>query len=165
MKHFPRVPCIAAGGTGSGRYTWGTSSWKYEGWLGLIYSPENYLRYFKTGPPQVPKERFQRTCLAEYSQTFKTVCLDAGFYQFPTAKLLDGYFSQVPADFRMSLKVTEDITVKKFPNLPRYGRRAGQLNERFPGCDLFISSFLTPLAPYRARWTLCFLRVLAFSCR
>ncbi len=127
----------------------GTSSWKYEGWLGLIYSPEKYLRYFKGSPPKLQKERFQRTCLAEYAQTFKTVCLDAGFYQFPTAKLLDGYFSQVPSDFRMSIKVTEDITVKKFPNLPRYGKRAGQLNEHFLDVDLFVASFLTPLVPYR----------------
>jgi hypothetical protein len=44
----------------------GTSSWKYEGWLGLIYSPEKYVRYFKQGPPKLLKGRFQKTCLAEY---------------------------------------------------------------------------------------------------
>ena len=85
----------------------GTSSWKYEGWLGLIYSPEKYLRYFKEGPPKLLKGRFQKTCLSEYAQTFKTVCLDAGFYQFPSSQMLEGYFSQVPADFRLSIKVTE----------------------------------------------------------
>ncbi len=152
MSEFPRAQLAEriAALAGDGIYV-GTSSWKYEGWLGMIYSPENYLRYFKNGPPKLQKERFQRTCLAEYAQTFKTVCLDAGFYQFPTAKLLDGYFSQVPPDFRMSVKVTEDITVKKFPNLPRYGRRAGQVNERFLDADLFIGSFLAPLAPYQAQ--------------
>ena len=129
----------------------GTSSWKYEGWLGLIYSPEKYLRYFKTSPPKLQKDRFQRTCLAEYAQTFKTVCLDAGFYQFPSAKLLDGYFSQVPPEFRMSIKVTEDITVKRFPNLPRYGKRAGQDNPHFLDAELFVASFLAPLAPYQAQ--------------
>lgn len=152
MTEFPRaqlaerVAALAKEGT----YV-GTSSWKYEGWLGLIYSHDKYLRYFKSSPPKLQKERFERTCLAEYAQTFKTVCLDAGFYQFPTAKLLDGYFSQVPSDFRLSLKVTEDITVKRFPNLPRYGKRAGQVNERFLDADLFVASFLTPLAPYRAQ--------------
>src|ERR1700679_105616 len=70
----------------------GTSSWKYAGWLGQIYSPERYLRYFKSGPPKMMKGRFENTCLKEYPETFKTVCLDAGFYQFPSAKLLDGYF-------------------------------------------------------------------------
>ncbi len=129
----------------------GTSSWKYEGWLGLIYSPEKYLRYFKEGPPKVLKGRFQKTCLAEYAQTFKTVCLDAGFYQFPTPQMLEGYFSQVPSDFRFSLKVTEDITALRFPNLPRYGARAGQSNPHFLDANLFAANFLGPLAPYRDR--------------
>jgi uncharacterized protein YecE (DUF72 family) len=127
----------------------GTSSWKYEGWLGIIYSPEKYLRYFKAGPPKILKGRFEKTCLAEYAQTFKTVCLDAGYYQFPTPQLLDGYFSQVPSDFRLSLKVTEEITVLRYPNLPRYGTRAGQANPHFLDSDLFIESFLGPLTPYR----------------
>jgi uncharacterized protein YecE (DUF72 family) len=129
----------------------GTSSWKYAGWLGLLYSPEKYLRYFKQGPPKILKGRFEKTCLAEYAQTFKTVCLDAGFYQFPSPQMLEGYFAQLPADFRLSLKVTEDITVLRFPNLPRYGSRAGQRNPHFLDAELFIASFLGPLLPYRDR--------------
>jgi uncharacterized protein YecE (DUF72 family) len=145
MPDFPRpdlaakVALLAA----SGIYV-GTSSWKYEGWLGLIYTPERYLTRGKFS-----RAKFETTCLAEYAETFKTVCADAGYYQFPSAKMLDGYFSQVPSDFKVSIKVTEDITVKQFPNLPRYGRRAGQTNERFLDADLFISSFLGPLTPYR----------------
>lgn len=122
----------------------GTSSWKYEGWLGLLYTPERYMTRGK-----LSRAKFEKTCLAEYAGVFRTVCLDAGFYQFPSAKMLDGYLSQVPGDFRMSLKVTEDITVRKFPNLPRYGRRAGQVNEHFLDADLFISAFLGPLEPHR----------------
>jgi len=122
----------------------GTSSWKYEGWLGLLYTPERYMTRGK-----LSRAKFEKTCLAEYAEVFRTVCLDAGFYQFPSAKMLDGYLSQVPGDFRMSLKVTEDITVRKFPNLPRYGRRAGQVNERFLDADLFISAFLGPLGTHR----------------
>lgn len=129
----------------------GTSSWKYEGWLGQIYSSERYLRHFKQGPPKLLKGRFEKTCLAEYAETFKTVCLDAGFYQFPSAKWLDGYFSQVPQDFQFSLKVTEDITVLRFPNLPRYGKRAGQSNPCFLDAEVFAAQFLTPLEPYREK--------------
>ena len=129
----------------------GTSSWKYEGWLGMIYSPDRYMRYFKEAPPKLLKGRFQKACLAEYAETFKTVCLDAGFYQFPSPQMLDGYFSQVPADFRLSLKVTEDITILRFPNLPRYGATAGQANPRFLDADLFASQFLGPLTPYRGQ--------------
>jgi uncharacterized protein YecE (DUF72 family) len=152
MDTFPieqfgrRIAALAA----EGIYV-GTSSWKYEGWLGLIYSREKYMRYFKQGPPKLLKGRFQKECLAEYAMTFKTVCLDAGFYQFPTSQMLEGYFAQLPFDFRLSLKVTEDITVLRFPKLPRYGSKAGQFNPRFLDAELFASQFLAPLAPYRDR--------------
>ncbi len=124
----------------------GTSSWKYEGWLGLLYTPERYMTRGR-----LSRAKFEKTCLAEYAEVFKTVCLDSGFYQFPTARMLDGIFAQVPADFRLASKVTEDITVRQFPSLPRYGSRAGQMNPRFLDADLFIASFLGPLEPYRAR--------------
>ena len=124
----------------------GTSSWKYEGWLGLLYTPERYMTRGK-----ISRAKFEKTCLAEFTEVFKTVCLDGGFYQFPTAKMLDDIFSQAPDDFRLTIKVTEDITVRQFPSLPRYGRRAGQRNEHFLDADLFIASFLGPLEPYRAR--------------
>ena len=122
----------------------GTSSWKYEGWLGLLYTDE---RYRTRG--RLSHAKFDKNCLTEYSRVFKTVCLDAGFYQFPSQKMIDGYLSQVPSDFRMSIKVTEDITVRKFPTLPRYGKRAGMMNDRFLDADLFIASFLGPLAPHK----------------
>ncbi len=145
MSDFPRSDLAekVAALASVGIYV-GTSSWKYEGWLGLIYSPERY-----TTRGKFSRAKFETTCLAEYAETFKTVCADAGYYQFPSTKMLDGYFSQLPPDFKLSIKVTEDITVKQFPNLPRYGRRAGQTNECFLDADLFISRFLGPLTPYR----------------
>jgi len=124
----------------------GTSSWKYEGWLGMLYTPERYMTRGR-----ISRAKFEKTCLAEYAEVFKTVCLDGGFYQFPTAKMLDGIFAQAPEDFRLAIKVTEDITVRQFPSLARYGKRAGRRNERFLDADLFVASFLGPLAPYRAR--------------
>src|SRR5271168_5170416 len=87
----------------------GTSSWKYEGWLGMLYTPERYVTRGR-----VSRAKFEKTCLAEYAEVFKTVCLDGGFYQFPTARMLDGIFAQAPDDFRLALKVTEDITVRRF---------------------------------------------------
>ena len=153
MSDFPREQLAerVAALAKDGIYV-GTSSWKYEGWLGLIYSHEKYLRYFKNNnPPRLQKERFERTCLAEYAQTFKTVCADATYYQFPSTKLLDSYFAQVPDDFRMSFKVTKDITIKKFPNHPDYGDRAGKINDHFLDVELFATNFLAPLGPYRDR--------------
>ena len=117
----------------------------------MIYSSEKYLRYFKEGAPKILKGRFEKTCLAEYAQTFKTVCLDGAYYQFPSPQMLEGYFSQVPDDFRFSMKVTDAITVLRWPNQPKYGSKARQSNPDFLNADLFISSFLGPLAPYREK--------------
>ena len=50
----------------------GTSSWKYSGWLGTLYDQQ---RYFYRG--KFAESRFDRDCLAEYAETFKTVCVDA----------------------------------------------------------------------------------------
>ena len=101
----------------------GTSSWKYAGWRGLLYDEQRYVYRGKFA-----ETRFERMCLAEYAEVFKTVCVDAAYYTFPRPAYLEGLVSQVPADFRFGFKVTDEITVKKFPNLPRFGRRAGQTN-------------------------------------
>lgn len=57
----------------------GTSSWKYEGWLGQIYTPE---RYFTRG--KFSRKKFDDTCLEEYGEIFPAVCGDFSFYQFPS---------------------------------------------------------------------------------
>ena len=61
----------------------GTSSWKYPGWCGQLYDEQRYLTRKKFS-----KAKFEATCLEEYAQTFHTVCVDAGYYQFPTEQWL-----------------------------------------------------------------------------
>ncbi len=124
----------------------GTSSWKYEGWLGQLYTPSRYEYRGK-----VAATRFKRDCLAEYAEVFKTVCVDAAYYTFPTEKYLQGMAEQTPEDFRFGLKVTDVITIKKFPNLPRFGRQAGLANEVFLNAGLFASSFLKPCEAIRSK--------------
>jgi len=41
----------------------GTSSWKYEGWLGQIYNRDRYVTRGKFS-----RKRFEETCLQEYGQ-------------------------------------------------------------------------------------------------
>ena len=98
----------------------GTSSWKYPGWTGQIYDEQ---RYHYRG--KFAETRFERDCLTEYAETFKTVCVDAAYYQFPSEKYLDGLVQKVPDDFLFTFKVTDDITLKRFTNLPRFGIKAG----------------------------------------
>jgi len=122
----------------------GTSSWKYEGWLNQLYTPARYEYRGK-----VATTRFERSCLAEYAEVFKTVCVDAAYYTFPTEKNLDGLVAQVPSDFQFGFKVTDEITVRKFPNLPRFGVRAGKPNENFLNAELFERGFLKPCESIR----------------
>ncbi len=124
----------------------GTSSWKYEGWLDQLYTP---ARYEYRG--RVAKTRFERECLAEYAEVFKTVCVDAAYYDFPRHTYLQGLAGAVPDDFRFGFKVTDAVTIKKFPNLARFGERAGKPNENFLNADLFVSVFLKPCEEIRPK--------------
>jgi uncharacterized protein YecE (DUF72 family) len=122
----------------------GTSSWKYSGWFGMLYDE---ARYVWRG--NFAKSRFEKGCLEEYAQVFKTVCVDAAYYSFPTEKYLQGLAAQVPSDFQFAFKVTDEITLKKYPNLPRFGVRAGMPNDHFLNAEIFERGFLKPLEAIR----------------
>jgi uncharacterized protein YecE (DUF72 family) len=77
----------------------GTSSWKYEGWLGSIYSRERYL-----SRGRFSKKKFEAECLREYAETFPVVGGDFSFYQFPTPDYWTRLFADVPPDFGFGLK-------------------------------------------------------------
>jgi uncharacterized protein YecE (DUF72 family) len=122
----------------------GASSWKYRGWNGMLYDEARYVWRGKFA-----QSRFERSCLGEYAEVFKTVCVDAAYYAFPSVQYLEGLASQAPADFQFGFKVTDEITVKRFPNLPRFGRRAGQANEHFLNAEVFERGFLKPCEAIR----------------
>jgi hypothetical protein len=132
-RRAPRLRALA----GRGVY-FGTSSWKYGGWLGSIYSPARYQTRGKHS-----KARFERECLAEYAETFPTACGDFAFYQFPSAEYWAGLFDQLPARFLLGLKVPEKHyckseqktvckkIVQNHPG-PGYSRIQG-VDRRYPG--------------------------------
>jgi uncharacterized protein YecE (DUF72 family) len=124
----------------------GTSSWKYEGWLGRIYTPERYVTRGKFS-----KTRFEETCLAEYAETFPVVGGDFSFYQFPTRDYWDRLFGETPPTLLFSLKVPEEITVARWPRHARYGPRAGQDNPHFLDAAVFRKLFFAPLSPHAQR--------------
>ena len=124
----------------------GTSSWKYEGWLGQLYTP---ARYEYRG--RVAKTRFERDCLSEYAEVFKTVCVDAAYYDFPKRQYFHKLADAVPDDFRFGFKVTDAVTIKRYPNLTRFGGKAGQTNPNFLNADLFANEFLKPCEEIRPR--------------
>ncbi|MEO8027224.1 MAG: DUF72 domain-containing protein [Bryobacteraceae bacterium] len=124
----------------------GTSSWKYEGWLDQIYTPERYVTRGKFS-----KARFESECLAEYAQVFPIVCGDFSFYQFPTPEYWQKLFASASPDLHFAFKIPEEITVNVWPHHARYGPRAGFRNESFLNAALLEAAFLDLLKPYRAR--------------
>jgi uncharacterized protein YecE (DUF72 family) len=124
----------------------GTSSWKYEGWLGSIYDER---RYQTRG--RYSKKKFDENCLTEYAATFPTVCGDFAFYQFPSSDYWAKLFEATPPGFLFGLKVPEDITVATWPTHARYGTRAGEPNPSFLDSGVFDRLFARPLRPYQGR--------------
>ena len=124
----------------------GTSSWKYEGWLGSIYRPE---RYFTRG--KLSKKKFEAECLAEYAAVFPVVCGDFAFYQFPSPDYWKRLFEGISESLHFGFKVPEDITVARWPGHARYGERAGQENRGFLDAQLFTNLFTKRLNPYASR--------------
>jgi uncharacterized protein YecE (DUF72 family) len=139
----PKLKALAENGI-----YFGTSSWKYEGWIGSIYSPERYLTNGRHS-----KAKFEAECLSEYARTFPTVCGDFAFYQFPSEQYWAKLFDATPDDFTFAFKVPEDITVSTWPGHARYGPRAGERNEHFLDASVFESYFTRRLEPYRDRVT------------
>ncbi|MCE9519710.1 MAG: DUF72 domain-containing protein [Verrucomicrobia bacterium] len=124
----------------------GTSSWKYPGWLGQVYDDSRYLTRGKFS-----EAKFERECLVEYADTFPTVCVDAGYYKFPTDKYLYRLCADVPSSFRFGFKVTDTITIHHYSKLPRFGNLAGTDNKHFLDAELFVNAFLKPCEPYRGK--------------
>lgn len=117
----------------------GTSTWAYEGWQGLVYT-KSY-----------PKGRFKQDCLAEYARyeyrgqpLFTTVGLDQTFYRPPSPGQLARYTEQIPDGFEMCSKVWEDITIPRYAAQRRYGAKAGETNPRFLDAKLFTQQVLAP---------------------
>ena len=124
----------------------GTSSWKYQGWMGQIYSRDRYLTRGRFS-----EKRFSDECLKEYAETFPIVCGDFSFYQFPSEAYWQRLFGSAPPSLKYAFKAPEQITVKMFPSHPRYGVHAGGENSSFLDALLFQNAFLDLLEPYRGR--------------
>jgi len=120
-----------------GKLRFGTSSWTFPGWQGLVYQ----RRY----PSQAA---FMRESLAEYAAQplFRTVGIERSFYGPIPAHELAEYAAQLPPGFRACMKVWERITTRVFPDHARYGERAGKPNPDFLNADLFAEFVATPIA-------------------
>jgi uncharacterized protein YecE (DUF72 family) len=127
----------------------GASSWKYEGWIGQIYSRDRYL-----SRGRFSRQRFESECLREYAETFPAVCGDFAFYQFPEDAYWKRLFTATPETFQFAFKVPEQITCKVFPLHPRYGPQGGKENPDFLNARMLCEMFLQRLLVYKHKTAL-----------
>ena len=99
----------------------GTSSWTYPGWKGLVYQRD----YPKSGSAAAMLEEYARFPL------FRTVGIDSSFYAPPTPEQLQSYARALPAAFPCVSKVWDRITVHSFPKA-RYRAAGWRAEPGFP---------------------------------
>ena len=111
----------------------GTSTWNYPGWRGLVYSRD------------YPEKGASAEMLAEYARfpLFSTVGIDSSFYGPLTEKTLRSYAEALPPGFPCVSKVWDRITVRTFARA-REKKKAGELNPDFLNPDLFLHDVWAP---------------------
>jgi uncharacterized protein YecE (DUF72 family) len=106
----------------------GTCSWKYESWRGIVYSHDKNINY-----------------LREYSKHFSTVEVDQWFWSLfdnavvlPKISVVKEYASVIPPDFIFSIKVPNSITLthrysknKKAPLVPNPYFLSAEIMDKF----------------------------------
>ncbi len=114
----------------------GTSSWNYPGWRGLVYHREYQAKGAST------------RMLEEYAAfpLFRTVGIDSSFYAPPTEDVLRGWARHLPPGFPCVSKVWNQITVHTHAGALQPAR-AGMANPDFLNPDVFLEAVY---APYRA---------------
>ena len=111
----------------------GTSTWNYPGWRGLVYQ-QDY------GPKGAPAKM-----LKEYAAfpLFRTVGIDSTFYGPPTEAVLRSYAEHLPQGFPVVSKVWSQLTVHTFTKA-QDPARAGKINADFLNPDLFVEEIYQP---------------------
>src|SRR6187397_1342857 len=72
----------------------GTSGYAYKEWKGKFY----------------PEKMKEKEMLRFYGERFNSVEINNTFYRMPKASVLEGWATEVPADFKFVLKASQRIT-------------------------------------------------------
>jgi uncharacterized protein YecE (DUF72 family) len=111
----------------------GTSSWNYPGWKGLVY----FRDYGPTGNPARMLEEYARFPL------FGTVGVDSSFYGPLTPAQHQRYARALPPGFPVVTKVWDRVTVHTFARA-REKARAGERNPDFLNPQVFLDEVWGP---------------------
>lgn len=119
--------------------TFGTCSWKYDSWRGLVYSEKGPVNYLK-----------------EYSKRYKTVEVDQWFWSLfnsdtpvlPRPSIVEEYAASVPENFTFAIKVPNSVTLTHHY---KKGKNAELIpNPHFLSVEI-MERFLTTLEPITNR--------------
>ncbi len=113
----------------------GTSSWTFPGWAGLVY------------PPGLTGAALSREGLRHYARhpLLTTVGVDRSYYAPIPIDDLRQYADQLPDGFRCCLKAPASVTSRLAPTFGA-ARGAAALNPSFLSVDRLIADLLEPLA-------------------
>lgn len=113
------------------RLRFGTSSWNYPGWTGLVWQRD------------YPDALLSSHGLDAYARhpLFRTVGLDRSFYRPLSAAQYAGYAAQVPADFRFVVKAPSQVTDALLRDESGRGQQA---NPDFLALEPAIRNFIEP---------------------
>lgn len=106
----------------------GTSSWTFPGWAGIVY------------PPGVSADELGESGLALYAKypLFRTVGIDRSYYAPLDVPTLARYAAQLPSGFRCVMKVWSEITSAVHP-------RTREPNPRFLDVETFERDVAAPI--------------------
>ncbi|ENO85615.1 DUF72 domain-containing protein [Thauera linaloolentis] len=113
------------------RLRFGTSSWNYPGWAGLVWKRD------------YPDALLSRYGLPAYAQhpLLRTVGIDRGFYRPLSTSQFADYAAQVPADFRFVIKAPAAVTDAWLRDESGRGRRP---NPDFLAAGPALRDFIEP---------------------
>jgi uncharacterized protein YecE (DUF72 family) len=120
----------------------GTSTWNYPGWRGLVYHRD----YGTKGAAAKMLEEYAAFPL------FGTVGIDSSFYGPPTEEVLRSYAEHLPTGFPCVSKVWSQLTIQRFTKA-QDPTRAGKANPDFLNPDLFVEEIYQPYQRYFPRNT------------
>ncbi len=117
----------------------GTCSWKFDSWVGLVYSRKDRASYLK-----------------EYARRYNTVEIDQWFWSLfgedrvllPRPDVVKEYAASVPASFRFSVKVPNSVTLTHFYRKARSDPLVA--NPHFLSLEV-LEKFLDALKPMGSR--------------
>jgi uncharacterized protein YecE (DUF72 family) len=120
----------------------GTSTWNYPGWRGLVYHRDY-------GPKGAAAKMLQ-----EYAAfpLFRTVGIDSSYYGPPTEAVLRSYAEHLPSGFPCISKVWSQLTIHTFTKA-QDKEKAGKVNPDFLNPDLFIEEIFEPYQRHFAQNT------------